>query len=265
MTGDKVLYDVDGGVAEITLNKPEEDNALSYEMYREILAGYEQARDDDVSCLVIQGAGDAFSIGYGVDTLEEEDLGHEMGAGDYIEKIQDTGHALIKEVIDFPLPTVAKIDGPAFGDAACLAIGCDISLASEDARIGFTHVRLGLSVDMAATYLLPRLAGTKHAKELTYTGKIIGPERAAEIGLINNVYPADEFDSRCDQLISTIADGPPIALRQINHLIDQGAETSLDHALKSEATTQTMLVETGDFREAVAAFQEDRKPHYEGQ
>jgi enoyl-CoA hydratase/carnithine racemase len=265
MPGDKVLYDVDGTVAEITLNKPQEDNALSYEMYREILAGFERARDDDVKCVVIQGTGDAFSIGYGVDTLEEEDVDHEMGAGDYIEKIQDTGHALIEEVINFPLPTVAKIDGPAFGDAACLAIGCDISLASEDARVGFTHVRLGLSIDMAATYLLPRLTGTKHAKELAYTGKIIGPERASEMGLINDVYPADEFDSRCDQMISTIAAGPPIALRQINHLIDQGIKTSLDHALKSEATTQTMLVETDDFREAVTAFQEGRKPEYQGQ
>jgi len=265
MSSKKVLYSVDGNIATITLNKPEDENALSYEMYRKILEAFETAKHDGVRCVEIEGAGSTFSIGYGIDALEEEDVDHSMGAGDYIEQIQETGHALIKEVLEYPIPTIAKVDGPAFGDAACLAIGCDITMANENARIGFTQIQVGLSVDMAATYLLPQIIGTKSAKQLAFTGEIIGPERAAELGLVNEVYSNDRFDACCEDLTSMIASKPPIALQQINYLINQGSENSLENTLRSEATTQTMLLETDDFQEAVSALKDKREPNYTGQ
>ncbi len=162
------------------------------------------------------------------------------------------------------LPTIAKIDGPAVGAGANLAIACDIQVGSDRAKLGFVFRNVGLSVDSGTSYFLPRLVGENVAKELVYTGEILDAERANELGLLNHVYPGNEFDDRVRELAEQIATGPTVALRQTKHLLGSGLEKSLDAALHDEAVAQGLVFESDDHREGVEAFFEGREPEFEG-
>ncbi len=167
-------------------------------------------------------------------------------------------------VYRFPVPTVAKIDGPAVGAGAGLALACDLQLASETAKIGFVFRGVGLSCDAGTSYLLPRLVGANTAKELVLTGEILGADDALELGLFNHVYPADEFDDRVAELVEEIASGPTVALRHATRLIDSAAGKGFEAALKDEAAAQGIALGSRDHEEGVRAFLEGREPSFEG-
>ncbi len=171
---------------------------------------------------------------------------------------------VVGRVYDFPVPTVAKIDGAAVGAGAGLALACDLQLASERAKLGFVFRHVGLSCDAGTSYLLPRLVGENVAKELVLTGEILDADRALELGLLNRVYPADAFGARVDELVATIAAGPTVALRHAMRLIDAAAGKPFDAALRDEAAAQGVALGTADHEEGVAAFLEGREPAFEG-
>lgn len=118
---------------------------------------------------------------------------------------------MMAQLVTYPLPTVAKIDGPAVGAGANLALACDLQLASDRANIGFVFRNVGLSVDAGTSYLLPRLVGENVAKELVFTGEMLDAERAESLGLFNHVYAVEEFDEHADALIERITEGPTVA------------------------------------------------------
>lgn len=160
---------------------------------------------------------------------------------------------------------MAKIDGAAIGDGACFALACDIPLASERARIGFSHVRFALSMDCAGSYVLPRLLSRGMAMELALTGRIIDGERAHELGLVNHVYRDDEFESRADELIDDLATGAPIAQRHIKRLVRRGYDRDLDDVLEAEATSQVIAADTDDYDRAAEALRNGEEPTFEGE
>ena len=130
---------------------------------------------------------------------------------------------------------------------------------------GFVFRQVGLSVDAGTSYLLPRLVGENVAKELVFTGEIFDAERAADLGLVNHVYPDDEFDERADEFVGEIADGPTVALGQAKKLLGTGPEKSLRQALRDEANAQGLVFGSRDHEEGVEAFLEGREPSFEGE
>jgi enoyl-CoA hydratase/carnithine racemase len=250
------------GVYTITMREPDRGNPLSRAGYRDLIDALAGATATDARCIVLEGAGDAFTVGADIEDLGKE--GEPASLDERYETIQTHEHRFAKDLIEHPLPTVAKVDGAAIGDGACFALACDIPLASERARIGFSHARFALSMDCAGSYVLPRLLGRGMAMELALTGRIVDGERAQELGLVNHVYPDDEFDARADEIVEELATGAPIAQRHIKELIRRGYDRDLEDALAAEAKSQVVAGDSEDYQRAADALRNDEEPTFEG-
>jgi len=260
---DAVLVNVDGPAATVTLNRPERRNALSHEITAGLSDALDTVEDSDVRCLVLEGAGGAFSAGGDIARMREriDDVGD---LDDRVRELERSTARMLARLVELPIPTVAKVDGPAVGAGANLAIACDLQLASERAVMGFVFRQVGLSVDAGTSYLLPRLVGENVAKELVFTGEIVDSDRALDLGLVNHVYPEEEFDERADALIDRVATGPTVALGHAKDLLGSGLGKDLRQALHDESVAQGIVFDTADHVEGVSAFLEDRDPDFEG-
>ena len=262
-TDDAVLLDIEDGVATLTLNRPSMRNALTSEISRGIIDALDSLEGEDARCLVVRGAGGNFSAGGDINAMTERLAGDVSLAAAVRRVTQETSRA-VKRLAEFYLPTVAKIDGVAFGAGANLAIACDVQLASDESRISFGFRQVGLAVDSGTSYFLPRIVGESTAKELVFTGELVAADRAEELGLFNHVYPESEFDEHADEFIEGIASGPTVALRNSKRLIRQGFESSLDQAMTNEAAAQAAVFESRDHREGAEAFMAGEEPDFEG-
>lgn len=260
---DPVLLEIEDGVATITLNRPENRNALSKEMSGAIVEAVDEVEaTDGVRCLVVTGAEGTFCAGGDVNMMLDVVNG-DAELHEVVKDIQlDTSRA-IERIAAFHLPTIAKVDGVAYGAGANLAIAADITLASTDAKISFGFRQVGLAVDTGTSYLLPRQVGVSRAKELVLTGELLDAEAAADIGLFNHVFE-DDFEEQTDEFIEPIATGPTIALRTSKQLIEQGFDVSLKDALHNEAAAQAAVFATRDHEEGATAFMDGRPPEFEG-
>lgn len=258
-----VRLDIDDGVATLTLNRPEMRNPLTSDIANGIIDTLADIEGDDVRCLVVCGAGGTFSAGGDINAMAER-LAGDVPLSEAVRRINQETNRAVKRVAKFPAPTVAKVDGAAFGAGANLAVACDVQLASADSKIGFGFRQVGLAVDSGTSYFLPRLVGENVAKELVFTGELLDADRAESLGIFNHVYPAEEFDARADALIEEIATGPTVALRTSKRLIGQGLESSLDQAMANEAAAQAAMLETEDHREGAEAFMAKEQPEFDG-
>lgn len=255
--------DIAGETATVTLEDPDVRNALTVEMAEAVRNAVERAEDADARCLVLQGGGDVFCAGGDVGAMMEAvaaDVDVETRIEDYAVPV----NRAVQSVAECSMPSVAKVDGPAFGAGAALAIACDVVLASERARISFGFRQVGLSVDSCTSYLLPRIVGENVAKELVYTGEHVDSERAADLGLFNHVYPTDEFDRRAGDVVERIATGPTVALEASKRLIDAGLSRSIAEAVDAETDALDEVLRSEDHAEGAYAFAEGRDPEFEG-
>jgi enoyl-CoA hydratase/carnithine racemase len=258
-----VLVDVDGGVATLTLNRPDDRNALGAEMSAAIVDAVRDLEDrDDVRCLVVTGREGTFCAGGDVNAMVQLMSG-QAELHEAVDRIQRETSMAVRAVAEFPLPTVAKVDGVAYGAGANLAIAADVTLASGDAKISFGFRQVGLAIDTGTSYLLPRQVGVSTAKELVFTGDLLEAAEAADLGLFNHVY-VEDFDAEADAFVERIATGPTVALRTSKKLIDQGTNQSLRDAQDNEAAAQAAVFETHDHEEGATAFMEGRDPEFEG-
>jgi len=263
MSDESVLLDVADGIATITLNEPDRKNALSQSIESGMLDALDEIEDSDASVVVIEGSGGAFSAGGDIDRMLEGLTG-DIPLDDRTRELESGTPETLTRVYQYDLPTIAKIDGPAVGAGANLAIACDLQIASENASFGFVFRQVGLSVDAGTSFLLPRLVGLNVAKELVFTGDIFGPERAKEIGLVNHVFDSDEFDEEVQAIAERIASGPDVAFRHTKRLLNEGFEKSIEQAMTDEAVAQGIVFQTDDHHEGVEAFMESRDPEFEG-
>lgn len=263
MSDESTRLTVEDGVATITLNRPERRNALSTELSNGVRDALADVADSDARCVVVEGAGGAFSAGGDIEAMRER-LGSETPIDERVRELERTTSETIARLATFPLPTIAKVDGAAFGAGANLAIACDVQLASADATIGFGFRQVGLCVDAGTSYLLPRIVGENVAKELVFTGELVPADRALDIGLVNHVYPTEEFEARADEFVERVATGPTVALRHAKRLLGEGFDKSIERAMSDEATAQGVVFATDDHEEGVRAFLEDREPEFEG-
>jgi len=261
---DAVLLDVEDGVATLTLNEPDRMNPLTRDIAEALEAHLDDLEErEGIRCVVLQGAGEAFSAGGDIERMQER-IDSDRSLDTSAKEVERGLSGAIVKLVECSYPTVAKVDGAAVGAGANLAIACDVVLASESAVIGFVFNQVGLSVDAGTSYLLPRLVGTNVAKELVYTGEIVPAERAGDLGLFNHVYADDQFESEVASMVETIASGPTVAYRHAGRLVQNGLEKPLSRCLKDEATAQGIVFDTEDHAEGVAAFLEDREPAFEG-
>jgi enoyl-CoA hydratase/carnithine racemase len=251
-----VLLTRDNEVATVTLNCPERKNAMSWPMWQRLLAVLrELSEDTSARVVVITGAGGAFCSGNDLSTPRPR-----MHPLLQMNEINNAVLALHR----LPKITVARVDGDAIGAGLNLALACDIVVASDRSRFSEIFVRRGLSVDFGGSWILPRLIGLHRAKELCLTGEIIGAEEALRIGLVSRFAVADELDDVLDSLIERLLLGAPVAQLLTKRLLNDGALSTLEQAVESEAAAQIVNLGSSDAAEAHGAFLERRTPRFTG-
>jgi enoyl-CoA hydratase/carnithine racemase len=255
------LYEVEAGVAWVTLNRPERLNALTFEVYRELTDAFASLQaEDEVRAVVIRGAGRAFCSGGDVLDIIGQLQGRDMRG--LLEFTRMTCE-LVRNIRALRKPVIASLNGTTAGAGACIALASDLRLASAEARIAFLFVRVGLSgADMGAAHLLPRLVGLAKATELLYTGDFVDATEAHRIGLYNRVFPAAELETETRQLAERLARGPAFALSMTKEMLNRELDVSLETALEWEAQAQAVCMQHPDYNEAYRAFVEKREPQF---
>lgn len=248
------LYDVnESGVATITLNRPERLNALTFEVYRELTDTFAALQNEaNVRVIVITGAGRAFCSGGDVHDIIGELFSRNMEG--LLEFTRMTCE-LVRNICALKKPVIASLNGTTAGAGACIALASDIRIASEDAKIAFLFVKVGLSgADMGAAHLLPKVVGLSKATELLYTGDFISAPEAERIGLYNRVVAASELSETTHQFAERLARGPAFALAKTKEMLLREAHMTLEAALECEAQAQAICMQHPDYREAYEAF-----------
>jgi enoyl-CoA hydratase/carnithine racemase len=250
----------EGGIATITLNRPEKLNALNGELTQEVIrVCSEVGQDEDVRVVIITGAGRAFCSGA---DLSSSDFKVDSSAAGL--KMMETATQIIMGIRNMPKPVIAAVNGPAVGGGCNLALACDIIIASEKARFIEPYVLRAVHPDFGAIYLLPRLVGLAKANEIFFSGRAVDAGEADRIGLVSRVVPEDQLESVTGELAKNMAKCSPLIMSMTKASISQAANTDLLTALEREAAAQSIAFTTEDFQEAMAAFMEKREPVFKG-
>jgi 2-(1,2-epoxy-1,2-dihydrophenyl)acetyl-CoA isomerase len=251
-----VLIDRGDGIVTVTFNRPAKKNAADPVMWRELrdifraIAGNHTDR-----VLILTGAGGDFCSG--ADLTSMPDHRYDLNWMRFVSEVASSLHKL-------PKPTIAKVEGLAVGGGANLAFGCDLVVASEDARFCEIFSRRGLSLDLGGSWLLPRLVGLHKAMELAYFGDNLSAHEALALGLVNRVLPREELDTFVAQWAAQLANSPSIALSMTKRMLQASHLRSMDDALEAEAVAQSVNFGTEDTAEGLLSFIERREPHFKG-
>jgi enoyl-CoA hydratase len=249
----------DRQVVTVTMNRPEQMNAMNTAMGEDLLACFDSfQRDSDVRAVVLAGAGDrAFCSG---GDLKERNM--------MTDETWRAQHVIFEQaafrVLRCPVPVIAAVEGFALAGGCELAILSDFIVAGETAGFGVPETTIGLFPGIGGTQLLPRILGAPLAKELIFTGRRMKADEAKAVGLINHLVPAGQAREKAAQIAATIARNGPIAVRQAKKAIAYGAETDLDTAMILAIEAYNATVVTEDRVEGVRAFNEKRKPVFKG-
>ena len=259
------------GIGLITLNRPERLNALNTEN-SDGLSQYLQeiANDPEVRCLALTGAGRAFCAGGDVKRMnsENEEKHPKNPTETTLETLTEITRRKQNQTSGFlhaiSKPTVALVNGHAVGAGLCLALACDLRLASTTAKFGTAFRNVGLSGDYGGSYFMQNLIGSGYTRELYFTGEIIDAKRALSIGLINRIFPADSFMADSIDFCAAIANGPTRALGRMKNNLNLAEKGSLQEVMDQEALNMRLSDLDTDHREAAKAFVEKRKPNFIG-
>jgi enoyl-CoA hydratase/carnithine racemase len=256
-------FAVADGVATVTLSRPEKLNALTFDVYadlRDLLT--ELPHRGEARVLLLSGEGRGFCSGGDV----AEIIGplQELDTVGLLEFTRMTG-SVVKALRECPLPVVAAVNGVAAGAGAAIALACDFRLMARGASFAFLFTRVGLAgADMGSAYLLPRLVGLGRATELLMLGDRVGSEQALAIGLASAVVDDVALAERADALARRLADGPAFAFGTTKSLLTRELDMGLGAAIELEAITQALLMQSDDFAEFFAAWNEGRRPEWKG-
>ncbi|WP_254525851.1 enoyl-CoA hydratase/isomerase family protein [Natrinema caseinilyticum] len=254
---EKVLLDVSDGIATLTINNPDKRNAMDQETRSALRDRVDEVdANDEIRVVVLRGEGDSYITGGDIEAFADYDQ------VDALEYLTNYGQGLYNDVAELTKPTIAAIDGYAFGGGLEISLACDLRVATPDATIGLTEVGLGIIPGGGGTQRLAHVAGAGVAKDLIFTGRAVDAEEAADLGIVNRVYDAEEFDESVRELAETIAANAPMALRLAKKSINRGldAEAGLDF----ERIACSFLFGTADKQEGAEAFLEKRDPNFEG-
>ncbi len=257
------LYEVQDGIATITLDRPDALNALTFEIYaqlRDLMV--ELRRDDQVKVVIITGAGKAFCAGGDVHRIIGELLDRDMRA--HLEFARMTG-ALIQNMRLLDKPIIAAVNGMAAGAGAVIALAADLRIASHQARFAFLFTKVGLTgADMGAAYLLPRVVGQGRATELLMFGDTIDAETASDYGLVNTVVQHEDLMATARNWAERLKQGPAFALAMTKTMINNEWNMDLASAIEAEAQAQALLLMGDDHRRFYEAFKNKQQPEFTG-
>ena len=262
-----ITLDIKDRVAVLTLNMPDTRNSISGQnTIEEIEAACKQVQyDDEVSVMILTGAGKSFSSGGNVKAMR--DRAQEMGGpAVHLQERYRRGIQRIPLAIDsLDIPVIGAINGHAIGAGCDLAMMCDIRIAASTAVFGETFLNLGIIPGDGGSWFLVRQIGYQKAAELTFTGRVVNAEEAKELGMVLKVVEPDQLLAEAHALAATIASKPPRTLRLGKRILKQATRTSLADFLDICAVTQSVVQTTEDHKEAMTAFFEKRDPTYKGQ
>jgi enoyl-CoA hydratase len=250
---DFILYEVNGAVGKITINREKALNALNSQVLDELNATLDSVDLNTVRCLILTGAG-AKSFVAGADIGEMSTLTKAQG-----EAFGKKGNDVFRKLETFPIPVIAAVNGFALGGGCEIAMSCDIRICSENAVFGQPEVGLGITPGFGGTQRLARLVGAGMAKQMIYTARNIKADEALRIGLVNAVYPADELMAQAEKLAGTIAKNAPIAVRNCKKAINDGLDADMDEAIVIEEKLFGDCFETEDQKYGMAFFLDKNK------
>ncbi|HEY6426891.1 MAG TPA: enoyl-CoA hydratase [Acidimicrobiales bacterium] len=260
-TLETLIVEREDGVVSVTMNRPERKNAANGAMLRELRTTFEAIEDNaDDRCMVLTGAGGAFCSGADLSDPSGPATDPTRSGLSRMRRLGDVALALHH----ISKPTIAKVDGFAVGAGLSLALGCDLVVCSDRAKLSMIFAKRGLALDNGASWLLPRLVGMAKAKEIALFGGMWSGEEAAAMGLVNRVLPLDELNGFVDDWARTLAAGPPLALSMTKTLLHASSMASMEQAVEDEARCQALNFSTTDTAEAMAAFAEKRDPVFIG-
>lgn len=249
----------DGAVALITFNRPDKRNAISYELIDELLAALSEVEHSDAQVLILTGAGKAFCAGMDLDNLKSL-TGRTQEEN---QKDSQTMAQLFRSIYEFLKPTIAAVNGPAIAGGCGIATLCDFTIASTEAKFGYTEVRIGFLPAIVSTFLL-RQIGEKHARDLLLTGRIISAESAFAMGLANEVVAPEAVMPRARELAGQLMENSPASLAATKRLLTGYSFDELNQRIKSAVDANARIRSTADFREGISSFLEKRKPKWTG-
>jgi 2-(1,2-epoxy-1,2-dihydrophenyl)acetyl-CoA isomerase len=264
-TMSELLEKIDGGVAVLTMNRPDAMNALSSNMMDGLLNGLARAAENpDVGCVVLTGAGQrAFCAGGDVKAMAAggrmQGAAHEMKVHDLRARMRVT-----EMLHDMPKPTIAMVNGVAAGAGLSLALAADMRFVGKSARMTTAFAKVGFSGDFGSHFFLHKLVGTAKARELYFTAEILGADRIEKLGLANRIVEDDKLEAETMAFARGLAAGPRVAWYHAKQNMKVAEEGTLSAALDSEAARMIRTGETEDHKEAARAFVEKRAPVFKG-
>jgi len=249
----------EGGIATVTLNRPEKRNAISFELIDDLLRALDEVTKSDATVLILTGAGRAFCSGMDLENLKAL-LGRtpEQNLRDSQIMVQ-----LFRTLYESPKVTIAAVNGAAIAGGTGLALLCDFALAVPEAKFGYTEVRIGFVPAIVSTFLL-RQVGEKQARDLLLTGRIFSAEEAVRLGLINEIVAPGRLMARARELAALLMESSPASLRLTKRLLSDHARAELDAQIESAVRENAAVRTTADFREGITSFLEKRKPVWTG-
>jgi methylglutaconyl-CoA hydratase len=247
-------------VALITLNRPDKRNAVSFELVSELLAALDEIERSSAQVVILTGSGKAFCAGMDLDELKT------LLGKTHDENLKDSARMaqLFRRIYEFPLPTIAAVNGAAIAGGTGIATMCDFTLAVPEAKFGYTEVRIGFVPAIVSSILVWQV-GHKIARDLLLTGRLFDAAEAHRYGLVNEVVAPDRLMSRARELAGQIAENSPTSVRVTKELINGYLDKQLDEQFAAAIEENARIRTTADFREGVSSFLEKRKPRWSGQ
>lgn len=259
---DTILFERKGGVARLTLNRPDRLNAFNLLMHAEIREVLDELEADrELRVLLLSGAGRGFCAGQ---DLGERNRDPGSPAPDLGEALERRWGPMVRRIARLSVPVVCAVNGVAAGAGANLAFACDMVIAKSSSRFIQSFVSIGLAPDAGGTWALPRLAGQARAMGLVLTGEALPAETAAAWGLIWKAVADDRFEDEVEALVTKLAAAPPLSLAAAKRAIRASTAATLDQQLDLERDLQQRLGFSEDYAEGVAAFMEKRAPVFTG-
>lgn len=253
---------IENGLAIVTLNRPEKLNALD----NDLAAAFNKtmlkiSQDESIHIVVITGAGRAFCAGGDLEVIRNA---RESGDSKDLEPLLRGGMQAVLKIRTMPQPVIAAVNGAAAGAGMNIALAADLRIASEEAVFGQNFVKVGLFPDYGGTYFLPQLVGPAKAAELFYTGEMINAKKALELGLVNKIVPASQFEREVINFAQKLLEGPQLSLRAIKKNLFASKSAEIAHALEQEVDEQLRAFHSEDCLEGLHAFFAKRPPRFQG-
>jgi 2-(1,2-epoxy-1,2-dihydrophenyl)acetyl-CoA isomerase len=262
---EQILFNKEGHVATITLNRPAKRNAYSETMVHEILKALADARDDDeIRVVIITGEGKGFCAGADISRDFQYPARYRGHRLESMLEMRENMHVLIRFLDRFDKPVIAAVNGAAVAGGLTLALACDLRIAAESAKLGDTSLKFGLIPDEGGAYFFPRFMGLDRALKMSLLSEVYSARQALELGLVAEVVADDQLMTRARELASRLAEGPPIAIRVTKRMMYKQRAMQLDNALEDAAMATLVANYTEDVKEGTTAFHEKRKPQFKG-